>query len=71
LRVLRLEVSIWISFLKPQGRGHGFLSGFPPFSLTVYNNWTVETVRGCMSLKKYKLQGKAVEMTVKSKEENS
>jgi hypothetical protein len=25
-------------FLKPFGRGYGFLSGFPPFSLTVYSN---------------------------------
>jgi hypothetical protein len=28
-------------------------------------------VRGCVSLKKYKSQGKAVEVTVNSKEENS
>jgi hypothetical protein len=28
-------------------------------------------IKDCMSLKKYKSQGKAVEMTVKSKEENS
>jgi hypothetical protein len=32
--------------------------GFPPFSFTVYSNWIVETVRGCVSLKKYKSQGK-------------
>ena len=38
--------------------GFVFLSGFPPFS------FTVETVRGCVSLKKYKSQGKAVEVTV-------
>jgi hypothetical protein len=31
----------------------------------------VETVRGCVSLKKYKSQGKAVEVTVNSKDENS
>ncbi len=31
---------------------------------------TVETVRGGVSLKKYKSQGKAVEVTVNSKEEN-
>ncbi len=30
----------------------------------------LESVRGCVSLKKYKSQGKAVEVTVKSKEEN-
>ena len=31
----------------------------------------VETVRGCVSLKKWKSQGKAVEVTVNNKEENS
>ncbi len=41
-----------------------YISGFPPFSFT-------ETVRGCVSLKKYKYQGKAVEVTVNNKEENS
>jgi hypothetical protein len=48
-----------------------FSAGFPPFSFAVYNNCTVETVRGCVSLKKYKSQDKAVEVTVNSKEENS
>ncbi len=52
------------SIILGKGRGYGFLSGFPPFSFT-------ETVRGCMSLKKYKSQGKAVEVTVNSREENS
>jgi hypothetical protein len=33
-------------------------------------NWSVETVKGCVSLKKYKSQGKAVEVTVNSKEED-
>ncbi len=42
-----------------------------PLQCTVYSNWTVEPVRGCVSLKKYKSQGKAVEVTVNSKEENS
>ncbi len=56
---------------KPQGRGYGFLSGFPSFSFTAHSNWTVETVIGCVSLKKYKSQGKAVDVTVNSKEENS
>jgi hypothetical protein len=32
---------------------------------------TVETVRGCVSLKKWKSQGKAVEVTANRKEENS
>jgi hypothetical protein len=32
---------------------------------------TVETVIGCVSLKKLKSQGKAVDVTVNSKEENS
>ncbi len=48
-----------------------FLSGFPPFSITVYKYWTLETVRGCVSWKKIKSQAKAVEVTVNSKEENS
>ncbi len=58
-------------FIKPYGKGHVFLSGFPPFSFTAYSNWTVEPVKGCVSLKKYKSQGKAVEVTVNRKEENS
>jgi hypothetical protein len=33
--------------------------------------YSVETVGGCVSLKKWKFEGKAVEVTVKSKEENS
>ncbi len=41
-----------------------FLIRFPPFSFT-------ETVKGCVSLKKYKSQSKAVEVTVNNKEENS
>jgi hypothetical protein len=43
--------------------GYGFLLGFPLFSFT-------ETVRGCVILKKYKYQGKAVEVTAHNKEEN-
>ncbi len=54
-------------------REGGFLSGLPPFSFTVYCTVTelYDTVRGCVSLKKYKYQGKAIELTVNSKEENS
>jgi hypothetical protein len=37
--------------------GYDFLSGCPPFLFT-------ETVRDCVSLKKQKSQGKAVEVTV-------
>jgi hypothetical protein len=37
----------------------------------MYSNWTVESVRGYVSLKKYKSQVKAVEVTVNGKEENS
>jgi hypothetical protein len=51
-------------FLKPSGRGYGFLSGFLPFSFA-------KTGRSCVSLKKEKSQGKAVEVTVNSKEENT
>jgi hypothetical protein len=50
-----LEVSV---------RGNGFLSGFPPFSFTVYINCSVETVRDCVSLKSQR----AVEGTVNSKD---
>ena len=72
VRFCNLKLNSWTysfievshGFLKPKGRGCGFLSGFPPFSLTVYSNWTVETVRGCVSLKKHKSQGKALEVTV-------
>ncbi len=41
------------------------------FFFTVYSSCTVETVWGCMSLKKQKSQDKAVEVTVNSKAENS
>ncbi len=58
-----------MDFLNHREGEYGFLSGFPPFSFTVYNNSTVETVRGCVSLKKLKSQGKAPEVTVISKEE--
>jgi hypothetical protein len=50
-----------------------FRSGFPSFSFTVYN-----TELNCrnyerlqLSLKKYKSQGKSLEVTVSSKAENS
>ncbi len=48
LRVLRLEVQY--GFIKPQGGGYGFLSVYPPFSFTVYSNFTVEIVRGCVTV---------------------
>ncbi len=67
-----------LDFLNHRGRGYGFLADFPPVSFTVYSvqctvytNGTVVIVRGSVSLKKYKSQGKAVEVTVNSKEENS
>ncbi len=40
-------------------------------TILLYRVRAVETVRGCMSLKKQKSQGKAVEVTSNSKEENS
>ncbi len=67
LRVLTLK-GFCLDLLDQREKGYGFLSGFPPFSFTVFSNWTVETVRGCVSLKKQKSEGKAVE--VNSKEEN-
>ncbi len=51
-------------FLKPKGRGYCFLSGFPQFSFT-------ETVRGFVSVKKWKFHSKAVQLTENNKEENS
>ncbi len=51
-------------FVKPLGRGYGFLSGFSPISFT-------ENVRSCVSLKKQTSKVKAVEVTVNNKEENS
>jgi hypothetical protein len=30
--------------------GFGFLSGYPPVSFTVYSNFTVEIVRGCVTV---------------------
>jgi hypothetical protein len=53
-----------LDFLNHRERGIGFLSGFPPFSFT-------ETVRGCVSLAKWKSQGKTAEVTVNSKEEQN
>jgi hypothetical protein len=53
-----------MDFLNHMEGGYGFLSGIRPVSFT-------ETVRGCVSLKKYKSQDKAVEVTVNKKEENS
>ncbi len=56
-------------FLRPQGKRVWFsIPGCPPFSFTVCSNFTVEIIRGCVSLKKKKSQGKAVEVTVNSKE---
>ncbi len=40
LRVLRLDVSVWIS--EAIGRGVWLLQGFPPFSFTVYSKFTEE-----------------------------
>jgi hypothetical protein len=40
-----------------------------PLQCTV-QQCTIETVRGCVSLKKYKSQCKAVDVTLNSKEEN-
>jgi hypothetical protein len=34
-----------MDFLKPKGRGYGFLSGFPPFSFPEYSNCTVEILK--------------------------
>jgi hypothetical protein len=46
----RKESSISISFLggslKLYGRGYGFLSGFPPFSFTVYSKMNCRNFKG-------------------------
>jgi hypothetical protein len=42
-----------MDFINHREGGYCFLSDFPPVSFTVYS-----TVRGCVSLKKYKSQGK-------------
>jgi hypothetical protein len=56
-----------MDFLNHRKGLYGFLSGFLLSPLQC----TVETLKGCVSLKKFKSQGKAVELTVNSKEENS
>ncbi len=73
-------------FLKPWGRGYGFLSSFPPFSFIEEKNVRggvslnkivggcvslKKTGRGFVNLKKYKSHGKAVVVTLNSKVENS
>ncbi len=50
---------------------HEFGFRFPPFSFfTIYSSWTVETVRRLREFEEIESQGKAVEVTVNSKEEN-
>jgi hypothetical protein len=67
--VLRLEVSVWISLTIRKGLW--FSPRFSSFLLYSVQLRSVETVRGCASLNKEKSQGKAVEVTLKSKDENS
>ncbi len=50
-----------MDFLNHREGGHYFLSGFPPFSLQYTVTLLQKYVRGCVCLKKYKSQGKAVE----------
>ncbi len=56
-----------MDFLKHREGGMVFYQAFLLSPLQC----TVETVRGCVSLKKYKSQGKAIEVIVNSKEEHS
>jgi hypothetical protein len=56
-----------MDFLKHREEGMVFYQVFL-LSNTVYSNLTIKIVRGCVSLKKYKSQGKAVEVTVNSKD---
>ncbi len=60
-----------MDFLNHREGGVVFYQVFHLFSFTVYSNQALETVRGCVSARKYKSQGTAVEVTVNSKEENS
>jgi hypothetical protein len=60
---LNLEV-FCMDYLKHR-KGLWFSIRFSSFLL-----WTAETIRGCVSLKKYRSQGKAVTVTVNSKEED-
>jgi len=66
LRVLRLEVSVWIS--QSIGKGVPCLRFSVKFCSFLLYNGTVETVRGCVSLKKYKSRCKTVEVSVNSKD---
>jgi hypothetical protein len=69
MRVLRPEVSVSIS----QVIGMGVWVFYPVFLLSPLQCTVpaLETVRGCVSLKKQKSRGKAVEVSLNSKEENS
>jgi hypothetical protein len=68
LGVLRLEVSVWMSKTKGTGVWLGMVF-YQVFLLSPLH--CTETVRGCVSLQKYKSLGKAVEVNVNRKEENS
>jgi hypothetical protein len=58
-------------FFRHREGGMVFYQIFLLYPLSkVTENWTGETVGGYVSLKKQKSQGKAVEVTVNSKEEN-
>jgi len=67
-RIHERKISFLNGFLKPLEIGYDFRSGFPPFSFTVYSQWTVETLR---EFEEIESQGKAVEVAVNSKAENS
>jgi hypothetical protein len=53
-----------VDFLNHREGDMVSLSGISIFSFTVYSNGTVETGRGCVSLKKKKSKGKTVKVTV-------
>jgi hypothetical protein len=60
-----------MDFLYHRDEGVVFYQAFLLSSLQCTVMKCSETVRGCVSLKKLKSQGKAVEVTVDSKEENT
>ncbi len=53
----------------PLGKRVGFSIRFSSFLLYSVQLCTAETIRGCVSLKKYESQGKTVEGTLNSKED--
>jgi hypothetical protein len=68
LRVLRLEVSVWMDFLNHREEElYVFLSGFPPFSFYSIQQLTSRNCKRLRDFEEIEIEGKAVEVTVNSK----